>query len=206
MPSLVVYLWGKKNFRFRWFEFLFELMWCTSFTSHKNLDPENKTSITQLGQVLTVNSVNLSFLGSHLEVSLIFQWHQYRIDVLGTCVSSQFMGVLVLLFPWLRFVFIRVLFVKSPFPAKYLAVLMPLTPFWTVLQSNVPVLQPPLPLEMPPPPPPPPSPLPLPPASPSSTRGRWWDPGGGDGREWGAACSRNGGGHSTETRLCHSCH
>lgn len=30
-----------------------------------NLDPENKTSITQLGQVLTVNSVNLSFLGSH---------------------------------------------------------------------------------------------------------------------------------------------
>ncbi|XP_009890763.1 PREDICTED: formin-binding protein 4, partial [Charadrius vociferus] len=34
--------------------------------------------------------------------------------------------------------------------------LMPLTPFWTLLQSSVPVLQPPLPLEMPPPPPPPP--------------------------------------------------
>ncbi|XP_009472269.1 PREDICTED: formin-binding protein 4 [Nipponia nippon] len=33
--------------------------------------------------------------------------------------------------------------------------LMPLTPFWTLLQSSVPVLQPPLPLEMPPPPPPP---------------------------------------------------
>ncbi|NWY60325.1 FNBP4 protein, partial [Chionis minor] len=31
--------------------------------------------------------------------------------------------------------------------------LMPLTPFWTLLQSSVPVLQPPLPLEMPPPPP-----------------------------------------------------
>ncbi|NWQ81291.1 FNBP4 protein, partial [Columbina picui] len=29
--------------------------------------------------------------------------------------------------------------------------LMPLTPFWTLLQSSVPVLQPPLPLEMPPP-------------------------------------------------------
>lgn len=38
-----------------------------------NLDPENKTSITQLGQVLTVNSVNLSFLEVILEVSLIFQ-------------------------------------------------------------------------------------------------------------------------------------
>ncbi|NXF91599.1 FNBP4 protein, partial [Eubucco bourcierii] len=31
--------------------------------------------------------------------------------------------------------------------------LMPVTPFWTLLQSSVPVLQPPLPLEMPPPPP-----------------------------------------------------
>ncbi|XP_007432656.2 formin-binding protein 4 [Python bivittatus] len=35
--------------------------------------------------------------------------------------------------------------------------LVPLSPFWTVLQPSVPVLQPPLPLEMPPPPPPPPS-------------------------------------------------
>ncbi|XP_030917352.1 formin-binding protein 4, partial [Geospiza fortis] len=34
--------------------------------------------------------------------------------------------------------------------------LMPVTPFWTLLQSSVPVLQPPLPLEVPPPPPPPP--------------------------------------------------
>lgn len=43
---------------------------------------------------------------------------------------------------------------------------MPLTPFWTVLQSNVPVLQPPLPLEMPPPPPPPPESPPPPPPPP----------------------------------------
>ncbi|XP_026705945.1 formin-binding protein 4, partial [Athene cunicularia] len=41
--------------------------------------------------------------------------------------------------------------------------LMPLTPFWTLLQSSVPVLQPPLPLEMPPPPPPPPDSPPPPP-------------------------------------------
>ncbi|XP_046314167.1 formin-binding protein 4 isoform X1 [Marmota monax] len=44
--------------------------------------------------------------------------------------------------------------------------LMPLTPFWTLLQSNVPVLQPPLPLEMPPPPPPPPESPPPPPPPP----------------------------------------
>lgn len=43
---------------------------------------------------------------------------------------------------------------------------MPLTPFWTLLQSNVPVLQPPLPLEMPPPPPPPPESPPPPPPPP----------------------------------------
>ncbi|XP_068800468.1 formin-binding protein 4 isoform X5 [Struthio camelus] len=44
--------------------------------------------------------------------------------------------------------------------------LMPLTPFWTLLQSSVPVLQPPLPLEMPPPPPPPPDSPPPPPPPP----------------------------------------
>ncbi|XP_061237477.1 formin-binding protein 4 isoform X2 [Bos javanicus] len=44
--------------------------------------------------------------------------------------------------------------------------LMPLTPFWTVLQSDVPVLQPPLPLEVPPPPPPPPESPPPPPPPP----------------------------------------
>uniref|UniRef100_A0A8C5K3U0 Formin-binding protein 4 n=1 Tax=Jaculus jaculus TaxID=51337 RepID=A0A8C5K3U0_JACJA len=44
--------------------------------------------------------------------------------------------------------------------------LMPLTPFWTLLQSNVPVLQPPLPLEVPPPPPPPPESPPPPPPPP----------------------------------------
>ncbi|NP_001428037.1 formin-binding protein 4 isoform 11 [Homo sapiens] len=50
--------------------------------------------------------------------------------------------------------------------------LMPLTPFWTLLQSNVPVLQPPLPLEMPPPPPPPPeSPPPPPPPPPPAEDG-----------------------------------
>jgi len=43
---------------------------------------------------------------------------------------------------------------------------MPLTPFWTVLQSDVPVLQPPLPLEVPPPPPPPPESPPPPPPPP----------------------------------------
>ncbi|XP_012930333.1 formin-binding protein 4 isoform X2 [Heterocephalus glaber] len=46
------------------------------------------------------------------------------------------------------------------------ASLMPLTPFWTLLQSSVPVLQPPLPLEMPPPPPPPPESPPPPPPPP----------------------------------------
>ncbi|XP_053417732.1 LOW QUALITY PROTEIN: formin-binding protein 4 [Nycticebus coucang] len=46
------------------------------------------------------------------------------------------------------------------------ASLMPLTPFWTLLQSNVPVLQPPLPLEVPPPPPPPPESPPPPPPPP----------------------------------------
>ncbi|XP_072194096.1 formin-binding protein 4 isoform X3 [Excalfactoria chinensis] len=50
--------------------------------------------------------------------------------------------------------------------------LMPLTPFWTLLQSSVPVLQPPLPLEMPPPPPPPPdSPPPPPPPPPPGEDG-----------------------------------
>ncbi|NWR81049.1 FNBP4 protein, partial [Centropus unirufus] len=44
--------------------------------------------------------------------------------------------------------------------------LMPVTPFWTLLQSSVPVLQPPLPLEMPPPPPPPPDSPPPPPPPP----------------------------------------
>uniref|UniRef100_A0A6I8PI25 Formin-binding protein 4 n=1 Tax=Ornithorhynchus anatinus TaxID=9258 RepID=A0A6I8PI25_ORNAN len=46
------------------------------------------------------------------------------------------------------------------------ASLVPLTPFWTLLQSSVPVLQPPLPLEMPPPPPPPPESPPPPPPPP----------------------------------------
>ncbi|XP_067406759.1 formin-binding protein 4 isoform X2 [Emydura macquarii macquarii] len=50
--------------------------------------------------------------------------------------------------------------------------LVPLTPFWTVLQSSVPVLQPPLPLEVPPPPPPPPeSPPPPPPPPPPGEDG-----------------------------------
>ncbi|XP_053924259.1 formin-binding protein 4 isoform X4 [Cuculus canorus] len=44
--------------------------------------------------------------------------------------------------------------------------LMPVTPFWTLLQSSVPALQPPLPLEMPPPPPPPPDSPPPPPPPP----------------------------------------
>ncbi|XP_032073997.1 formin-binding protein 4 isoform X2 [Thamnophis elegans] len=44
--------------------------------------------------------------------------------------------------------------------------LVPLSPFWTVLQPSVPVLQPPLPLEMPPPPPPPPESPPPPPPPP----------------------------------------
>ncbi|XP_075785037.1 formin-binding protein 4 isoform X3 [Pelodiscus sinensis] len=44
--------------------------------------------------------------------------------------------------------------------------LVPLTPFWTLLQSSVPVLQPPLPLEVPPPPPPPPESPPPPPPPP----------------------------------------
>ncbi|XP_062972881.1 formin-binding protein 4 isoform X3 [Elgaria multicarinata webbii] len=44
--------------------------------------------------------------------------------------------------------------------------LVPLSPFWTMLQPSVPVLQPPLPLEMPPPPPPPPESPPPPPPPP----------------------------------------
>uniref|UniRef100_A0A8C8VP95 Formin-binding protein 4 n=1 Tax=Pelusios castaneus TaxID=367368 RepID=A0A8C8VP95_9SAUR len=46
------------------------------------------------------------------------------------------------------------------------ASLVPLSPFWTLLQSSVPVLQPPLPLEVPPPPPPPPESPPPPPPPP----------------------------------------
>uniref|UniRef100_A0A7M4FZU6 Formin-binding protein 4 n=1 Tax=Crocodylus porosus TaxID=8502 RepID=A0A7M4FZU6_CROPO len=49
--------------------------------------------------------------------------------------------------------------------------LMPLTPFWTLLQSSVPVLQPPLPLEVPPPPPPPPESPPPPPPPPPGEDG-----------------------------------
>ncbi|XP_048217523.1 formin-binding protein 4 isoform X2 [Perognathus longimembris pacificus] len=56
---------------------------------------------------------------------------------------------------------------KESFPGQVSSSsLMPLTPFWTLLQSNVPVLQPPLPLEMPPPPPPPPESPPPPPPPP----------------------------------------
>ncbi|XP_057275374.1 formin-binding protein 4 [Pezoporus wallicus] len=56
---------------------------------------------------------------------------------------------------------------KEPFSGQVPAPsLMPLTPFWTLLQSSVPVLQPPLPLEMPPPPPPPPDSPPPPPPPP----------------------------------------
>ncbi|XP_064922434.1 formin-binding protein 4 isoform X1 [Columba livia] len=56
---------------------------------------------------------------------------------------------------------------KESFPGQAPATsLMPLTPFWTLLQSSVPVLQPPLPLEMPPPPPPPPDSPPPPPPPP----------------------------------------
>ncbi|KAM5247652.1 formin-binding protein 4 isoform 2-T2 [Ctenodactylus gundi] len=52
------------------------------------------------------------------------------------------------------------------------ASLVPLTPFWALLQSDAPVLQPPLPLEMPPPPPPPPeSPPPPPPPPPPAEDG-----------------------------------
>ncbi|XP_012885408.1 PREDICTED: formin-binding protein 4 [Dipodomys ordii] len=62
---------------------------------------------------------------------------------------------------------------KESFPGQVSSSsLMPLTPFWTLLQSNVPVLQPPLPLEMPPPPPPPPeSPPPPPPPPPPAEDG-----------------------------------
>ncbi|XP_078239609.1 formin-binding protein 4 isoform X2 [Pogona vitticeps] len=49
--------------------------------------------------------------------------------------------------------------------------LVPLSPFWTVLQPSVPVLQPPLPLEMPPPPPPPPESPPPPPPPPPGEDG-----------------------------------
>ncbi|CAH6788260.1 formin-binding protein 4 [Phodopus roborovskii] len=55
---------------------------------------------------------------------------------------------------------------KESFSGQVSSSLMPLTPFWTLLQSNVPVLQPPLPLEMPPPPPPPPESPPPPPPPP----------------------------------------
>uniref|UniRef100_A0A2K5S694 Formin-binding protein 4 n=1 Tax=Cebus imitator TaxID=2715852 RepID=A0A2K5S694_CEBIM len=56
---------------------------------------------------------------------------------------------------------------KEPFSGQVSSSsLMPFTPFWTLLQSNVPVLQPPLPLEMPPPPPPPPESPPPPPPPP----------------------------------------
>ncbi|XP_015270000.1 PREDICTED: formin-binding protein 4 isoform X1 [Gekko japonicus] len=51
------------------------------------------------------------------------------------------------------------------------ASLVPLSPFWTVLQPSVPVLQPPLPLEMPPPPPPPPESPPPPPPPPPGEDG-----------------------------------
>ncbi|XP_034618035.1 formin-binding protein 4 isoform X1 [Trachemys scripta elegans] len=56
---------------------------------------------------------------------------------------------------------------KEPFSGQVPATsLVPLTPFWTLLQSSVPVLQPPLPLEVPPPPPPPPESPPPPPPPP----------------------------------------
>uniref|UniRef100_A0A8D0G8X7 Formin-binding protein 4 n=1 Tax=Sphenodon punctatus TaxID=8508 RepID=A0A8D0G8X7_SPHPU len=61
---------------------------------------------------------------------------------------------------------------KEPFSSQVPATsLMPLTPFWTLLQSSVPVLQPPLPLEMPPPPPPPPESPPPPPPPPPGEEG-----------------------------------
>ncbi|XP_068947746.1 formin-binding protein 4 isoform X4 [Petaurus breviceps papuanus] len=61
---------------------------------------------------------------------------------------------------------------KEPFSGQVSsASLVPLTPFWTLLQSNVPVLQPPLPLEMPPPPPPPPESPPPPPPPPPGEDG-----------------------------------
>ncbi|CAI5762872.1 formin-binding protein 4 isoform X1 [Podarcis lilfordi] len=56
---------------------------------------------------------------------------------------------------------------KEPLSSQTAATsLVPLSPFWTVLQPSVPVLQPPLPLEMPPPPPPPPESPPPPPPPP----------------------------------------
>ncbi|XP_034982288.2 formin-binding protein 4 isoform X2 [Zootoca vivipara] len=56
---------------------------------------------------------------------------------------------------------------KEPLSSQAAATsLVPLSPFWTVLQPSVPVLQPPLPLEMPPPPPPPPESPPPPPPPP----------------------------------------
>uniref|UniRef100_A0A8D0BX39 Formin-binding protein 4 n=1 Tax=Salvator merianae TaxID=96440 RepID=A0A8D0BX39_SALMN len=62
---------------------------------------------------------------------------------------------------------------KEPLSSQAAAMsLVPLSPFWTVLQPSVPVLQPPLPLEMPPPPPPPPeSPPPPPPPPPPGEDG-----------------------------------
>ncbi|XP_063145063.1 formin-binding protein 4 isoform X3 [Candoia aspera] len=55
---------------------------------------------------------------------------------------------------------------ESPSSQAGATSLVPLSPFWTVLQPSVPVLQPPLPLEMPPPPPPPPESPPPPPPPP----------------------------------------
>ncbi|KAG6923527.1 formin binding protein 4, partial [Chelydra serpentina] len=61
---------------------------------------------------------------------------------------------------------------KEPFSGQVPATsLVPLTPFWTMLQSSVPVLQPPLPLEVPPPPPPPPESPPPPPPPPPGEDG-----------------------------------
>lgn len=75
-------------------------------------------------------------------------------------------GSFSLLFPWFLFVFIGSLCKESFSGQVSSSSLMPLTPFWTVLQSDVPVLQPPLPLEVPPPPPPPPESPPPPPPPP----------------------------------------
>lgn len=55
-----------------------------------NLNPKNKTSITQLGQVLTVRFINLSFLGSPFELGYLnFSDIHVATDVVGQILSHQ---------------------------------------------------------------------------------------------------------------------